>query len=130
MEVGKLPNNGGTLDHAVRDGRASMRTNTTGIRGFWAAYLAVYAAMFVLGVYPYFTKSGPPYPFQLIQTAVDLAVMYGLFGFVVRSQSDKSPFACCSSSWLRSCVCELSRFYILSALSSCLGAAMANHLSL
>jgi len=60
-----------------------MQANIVGIRGFWAAYLALYAALFIAGVYPYLL-SGPPHPFQVFQTAVDLSVMYGLFGFVVR----------------------------------------------
>jgi hypothetical protein len=61
-----------------------MQANFVGIRGFWAAYLALYAALFIAGVYPYLSLSGPPNPFQIFQTAVDLSVMYGLFGFVMR----------------------------------------------
>jgi hypothetical protein len=42
--------------------------------------------MFVVGVYPYFIVSGAlfSHPFQIFQTAVDLLVLYGFFGFVVR----------------------------------------------
>jgi hypothetical protein len=65
-------------------GIASMPANTPRVRGFWAAYLALYAALFIMGVYPYLTLWGPPNPFQMAQTAVDLVVMYGLFGFVVQ----------------------------------------------
>jgi hypothetical protein len=61
-----------------------MQAKLAGIRGFWAAYLALYAALFIGGLYPYLTVSGPPNPFQFIQTAVDLSVMYGLFCLVVR----------------------------------------------
>src|SRR5262245_27055749 len=63
---------------------ASMAVNTARVRGFWAAYLALYAAFFIAGVYPYLAVTGPPHPFQLVQVAVDLLVMYGLFGFVLR----------------------------------------------
>lgn len=61
-----------------------MHTNVAEIRRFWAAYLALYAVLFVVGVYPYLTMGGWPHPFQVIHTAVDLLAMYGLFGFVVR----------------------------------------------
>jgi hypothetical protein len=63
---------------------ASMAANTARVRRFWAAYLALCAAFFIVGVYPYLTVSGPPHPFQMVQVAVDLLAMYGLFGFVVR----------------------------------------------
>src|SRR5262245_17378601 len=49
-----------------------------------AAYLVLCAVLFVVGIYPYLTFSGPPHPFQMVQVAVDLLVMYGLFGFVVQ----------------------------------------------
>jgi hypothetical protein len=61
-----------------------MPANTARIRKFWAAYLVLCAAFFVVGIYPYLTFSGPPHPFQMAQVAVDLLVMYGLFGFVVQ----------------------------------------------
>jgi hypothetical protein len=74
--------NGGSSNEA--DGMASMPADTARIRGFWAAYLALYAALFIVGVYPYLTLWGPPHPFQMVQVAVDLLVMYGLFGFVLQ----------------------------------------------
>jgi hypothetical protein len=66
-----------------------MGTKTVRIRRLWAAYLAVYAVLVGVGVYPYLTNprltmGGPPRPFQVMQTAVDILVMYGLFGLVVR----------------------------------------------
>ena len=73
-----------TLDQAITDGTGSMDTKPPRVRWLWAAYLALLAVLFVGGVYPYFTMSGPPRPFLVFQTAVDLLVMYGLFGFVVR----------------------------------------------
>src|SRR5262245_40668389 len=63
---------------------ASMPAKTARIRGFWAAYLALYVTLFLVGVYPYLTLSGPPHPFRMVQVAVDLLAMYGLFGFVVQ----------------------------------------------
>jgi hypothetical protein len=54
------------------------------MRRFWAAYLALCAVLFIVGVYPYLTFDGPPHPFQMAQVAVDLIAMYGLFGFVVQ----------------------------------------------
>ena len=63
-----------------------MDTKPVRIRRLWAAYLALLAVLFVVGVYPYFIVSGQlfSHPFQVMQTAVDLLVLYGFFGFVVR----------------------------------------------
>ena len=61
-----------------------MATGTDRVRGFWSAYLTLYVAFFIVGVYPYLTVTGPPHPFQMVQVAVDLLAMYGLFGFVVQ----------------------------------------------
>src|SRR5262249_42869914 len=72
------------LDQAFTDGTRSMDTKPLRVRWLWAAYLALLAVMSIVGVYPYVTISGPPHPFQVIQVAVDLLVLYGLFGFVVR----------------------------------------------
>ena len=82
---------------AVPDNRGIWRRMTGGamdtkpvrIRWFWAAYLALLAVFFVWGIYPYLanprlTMGGGPRPFQVFQTVVDLLVMYGLFGFVLR----------------------------------------------
>jgi len=68
---------------------ASQPLSTVRIRRLWAAYLAVYAVFFVLGAYfsltdPRLTIDAPARPFQVIPMAVDLLVMYGLFGFVTR----------------------------------------------
>jgi len=61
-----------------------MPANTARVRGFWAAYLALYAVLFIVGLYPHLTAGGPPYPFRLVPAAVDLLAMYGLFGFVLQ----------------------------------------------
>src|SRR5262245_26742055 len=63
---------------------ASMPANTARIRGFWAAYLALYVTLFLVGVYPYLIVSRPLHPFGIVQVAVDLLAMYGLFAFVVQ----------------------------------------------
>ena len=75
-----------TLDQAITDGTGSMDTKPPRVRWVWAAYLALLAVLFVVGVYPYFIVSGQlfSHPFQVMQTAVDLLVLYGFFGFVVR----------------------------------------------
>ena len=67
----------------------AMDSKPVRIRWFWAAYLALLAVFFVWGIYPYLanprlTMGGGPRPFQVFQTVVDLLVMYGLYGFVVR----------------------------------------------
>jgi hypothetical protein len=62
----------------------SMRTKTVGIRRLWAAYLALYAVLFVVGAYSYLTMSELPLSFLVSKMAVELFMIYGLFGFVVR----------------------------------------------
>ena len=78
--------NARTLDQAITDGTGSIDTKPPRVRWLWAAYLALLAVLFVVGVYPYFIVSGQlfSHPFQVMQTAVDLLVLYGFFGFVVR----------------------------------------------
>jgi hypothetical protein len=79
-----MPNKCRMAGQAVTGGTGLMRTKTVGIRRLWAAYLALCAVMFVVGVYPYLTMNALPHPLLASQVAVDLFVMYGLFGFVVR----------------------------------------------
>src|SRR5262245_21054065 len=75
--------------------QANIQANIVGIRRFWAAFLALYAASFidniiysVLNLSSLLSLSILPSPAEIVKTAIHLAihlsVIYGLFAFVVR----------------------------------------------
>jgi hypothetical protein len=72
------------MTNPLIDGTDSVDIKPVRIRWYWGAYLGLLIVMFVVGVYPYFVVTGPPHAFRVAQTVVDLLVLYGLFGFVVR----------------------------------------------
>jgi hypothetical protein len=65
--------------------QANIQANIVGIRPFWAAFLAFYAALVIVTrIYPILSLSIPPSPDAIVKAAIHFSVMYGLFGFVVR----------------------------------------------
>ena len=52
------------------------------IRKPWAVLLGLNLVAFVVGLYPYFTLLESIHPFQVLQLVLDIAMLYGLFGYV------------------------------------------------
>ncbi|MFT4099771.1 MAG: hypothetical protein QM674_01825 [Burkholderiaceae bacterium] len=49
-----------------------------------AVLLAIYALVVVAGIYPYLRFPGSIRPFQILQIAIDLLVVHGLYGYAAR----------------------------------------------